>query len=43
MSKSDMLNIDYGDNIDKSSVDLSPKSKAKVQRFREKMKWQVKK
>ncbi len=42
MSKSDMLNIDYGDNIDKSSVDLSPKSKAKVQRFKDKMKWHTK-
>lgn len=33
MTKSDMLNIDYGDNIDKSHVDLTVKSKQKMNRF----------
>ncbi|MBS9782397.1 MAG: chloride channel protein [Arcobacter sp.] len=33
MTKSDMLNIDYGDNIDKSNVDLSLKSKQKMKRI----------
>ena len=42
MSKSDMLNIDYGDNIDGSKVNLSTKSKEKMARFRRKMKWRDK-
>jgi len=37
MSKSDMLNIDYGDTIDKSEVGLSNKSKAKMNRFKDKI------
>jgi len=43
MSKSDLLNIDYGDNIDKSNVDLSVKSKKKMQRVLRKMKFTTKK
>ena len=43
MSKSDLLNIDYGDNIDKSHVDLSVKSKEKMQRILTKMKFTDKK
>lgn len=48
MSKSDLLNIDYGDNIDKASVDLSYKSKEKMIRFlkkskKSKIKWSDKK
>ncbi len=43
MSKSDMLNIDYGDNIDKSHVDLTVKSKAKVEHILQKVKWKTKK
>lgn len=39
MSKSDMLDIDFGEDITKSSVDLTPKSKAKVKRFTDKIKW----
>jgi H+/Cl- antiporter ClcA len=38
-SKSDMLNIDFGENIDKSHIDLSVKSKEKVERFKRKLKW----
>ncbi len=38
MSKSDMLNIDYGDNITKSSVDASSKSKEKMQKFKNRFK-----
>ncbi len=33
MRKSDMLNIDYGDNIEKSNVDVSLKSKQKMKRI----------
>ena len=43
MSKSDLLNIDYGDNIDKTHVDLSVKSKEKMQRILGKMKFTEKK
>jgi len=43
MSKSDMLNIDYGDDIEKSNVDLSVKSKAKMEKILIKMKWKEKK
>jgi len=39
MTKSDLLNIDYGDNIDKSHVDLSVKSKEKMKRILTKMKF----
>ena len=42
MSKSDMLNIDYGDNIDKSHVDLTVKSKEKVEHILQKVKWKTK-
>lgn len=42
MSKSDMLNISYGDNISDSSVGLSEKSKAKMAKFRKKMNWKKK-
>lgn len=37
MSKSSMLNINYGDNITQSKVDLSTKSKAKMEKFKKKM------
>lgn len=43
MSKSDMLNISFGDDISGSSVDLSTKSKEKMEKFRKKMKWKDKK
>lgn len=39
MSKSDMLNIEFGEDITKSNIDLSVKSKAKVANFRKKMNW----
>jgi H+/Cl- antiporter ClcA len=39
MSKSDMLNIEFGEDITKSNIDLSLKSKAKIENFRKKMKW----
>ena len=38
MSKSSMLNINYGDNITESKVDLSSKSKAKMEKFKQRMK-----
>ncbi len=43
MSKSDMLNISYGDDISGSSVDLSTKSKEKMAKFRRKISWKNKK
>ncbi len=43
LSKSDMLNIDFGENIDKSSIDLSTKSKTKVETFKKRFKWSIKK
>lgn len=43
MRKSDMLNIEYGDDITKSNVDLSVKSKAKVAKFKKKIHWKTKK
>lgn len=43
MTKSDMLNIDYGDNIDKSNIDLSLKSKEKMERIVKKIKWRTNK
>ncbi len=43
LSKSDMLNIDFGENIDKSSIDLSIKSKTKVEDFKKRFKWSTKK
>jgi len=38
MTKSSMLNIKYGDNITESKVDLTIKSKAKMEKFKKKMK-----
>ncbi len=38
MSKSSMLNINYGDNIDESEVDLSEKSKLKIQKHKRRLK-----
>ncbi|PLY09794.1 MAG: voltage-gated chloride channel [Arcobacter sp.] len=43
MSKSDMLNIEFGENIDQSNIDLSVKSKAKVENFKKKMNWSTEK
>ena len=43
MSKSDMLNIEFGEDITQSNIDLSTKSKAKVESFRKKMDWREKK
>ena len=43
MSKSDMLNIEFGENIDQSNIDLSVKSKATVESIRRKMNWSEKK
>jgi len=37
MSKSSMLNINYGKNINESTVDLSDKSKSKMERFKKRM------
>jgi H+/Cl- antiporter ClcA len=42
MSKSDMLNIEFGEDITKSNIDLSVKSKAKVEHFKKKMHWSEK-
>ena len=39
MSKSDMLNINYGDNIDDSKVDLSIKSKERMAKIRKIIRW----
>lgn len=39
MTKSDLLNIDYGDDIDQSSVDLSFKSREKIVKILKKVKW----
>ncbi len=41
MSKSDMLNIEFGEDITKSNIDLSVKSKAKVESLRKKMDWRA--
>ena len=43
MTKSDMLNIDYGDDITKAHVDLSVKSKDKFKHFKKKINWRTKK
>ncbi|MGM0519731.1 MAG: chloride channel protein, partial [Campylobacterota bacterium] len=43
MKKSDMLDIDYGDNIDKSSVELTEKNKKKMDKFLKKVRWSTKK
>ncbi|UTJ06029.1 chloride channel protein [Arcobacter roscoffensis] len=43
MKKSDMLNIDYGDNVDKSSVELSDKNKEKMKSFLKKVRFKQKK
>ena len=37
MSKSSMLSINYGDNINESTVDLSDKSKSKMEKFKKRM------
>ena len=37
MSKSAMLNINYGDNIDESKVDLSEKSKEKIEEHKQRL------
>lgn len=42
MSKSDMLNIEFGEDITQSNIDLSVKSKAKVEHFKKKLKWRAK-
>jgi len=42
-SKSDMLNIDFGDNIEQSKIDLSTKSRTKVEDFKKKFNWRTKK
>lgn len=42
LSKSDMLNINFGENIDKSSIDLTLKSKTKVEDFKKRFKWSTK-
>ncbi len=42
LSKSDMLNINFGENIDKSSIDLTLKSKTKVDDFKKRFKWSAK-
>ena len=41
-SKSDMLNIDFGDNIEDSKIDLSSKSRTKVEDFKKRFKWSEK-
>ncbi len=43
MKKSDMLDIDYGDNIDKSSVELTEKNKKKMDKFLKRVRWSTKK
>lgn len=42
-SKSDMLNIDFGNNIEESKIDLSTKSRTKVEDFKKRFKWSAKK
>lgn len=42
MSKSDMLNIEFGEDITKSNIDLSVKSKAKVANLKKRMHWREK-
>ncbi len=42
MSKSDMLNIEFGEDITQSNVDLSVKSKARVKSFKKRVKWREK-
>lgn len=42
-SKSDMLNINFGENIEESKIDLNTKSKTKVEDFKKKFNWRVKK
>ncbi len=42
-SKSDMLNIEFGENIEKTNVDLSDKSKIKVKDFKKRFRWSAKK
>lgn len=41
-SKSDMLNIDFGNNIEESKIDLSTKSRTKVEDFKKRFKWSAK-
>ncbi|WP_072682128.1 chloride channel protein [Arcobacter sp. LA11] len=43
MSKSDMLNIEFGEDITQSNIDLSVKSKAKVASFKRRMDWRAEK
>lgn len=42
-SKSDMLNIEFGENIEKTNIDLSDKGKLKVEDFKKRFKWSAKK
>jgi len=42
LSKSDMLNIDFGENIDNSNINLSIKSKQKVEQFKKRVHWKSK-
>ena len=43
MKKSDMLDIDYGDNIDKSSVQMTEKNKKRMAKFLRKVKFSTQK
>ncbi len=40
-SKSDMLNIEFGEDIEKTNIDLSAKSKIKVEDIKKRFKWRV--